>query len=297
MKKQYKIAGLGEVLWDIYENAKFPGGAPANFAAHVQQAGYCGFILSRVGEDALGNELAHYLHSLHLNTEGMQRDKQLATGSVYVTLDDKGVPSFQCSKNVAFDALELDSNWKKRAPQLDAVLWGTLAQRALASRQAIIGFLQLCTRALKVFDVNLRGWNKDSREIIETSLRLADFIKLNKEELHTLKNNFSDIMDDIVFLRTILERYPVKLAAVTLGADGCLLVSPDQVVRHPGFKVNVVDTPGSGDAFAAGLVIKFLQGASLPEIAEFSNRLGAFVATQHGAIPRWQEKDLLQLAL
>ncbi len=297
MTKQYNIAGLGEVLWDIYETAKFPGGAPANFAAHVQQAGHSGYILSRVGQDDLGDELLQYLQTLQLNTDGLQRDRQLATGSVHVTLDTLGVPTFQCSKNVAFDNLQLNDAWLRIAPQMDAVLWGTLAQRQLPSRQAINGFLQHAVNALKVFDVNLRGWNKDSREIIETSLRIADIIKLNKEELRTLKDNFSDIMDDIIFLRMILERYSIKLAAVTLGEEGCLLVSPNEVVRRPGFKVNVADTTGAGDAFAAGLVVKFLDGAPLPEIADFSNRLGAFIATRNGAIPQWSSRDLLLLTI
>ena len=53
---KYTIAGLGEILWDIYDDKKFLGGAPANFALHVQRLGHEGLVLSRVGNDPEGYE-------------------------------------------------------------------------------------------------------------------------------------------------------------------------------------------------------------------------------------------------
>ncbi len=73
-----------------------------------------------------------------------------------------------------------------------------------------------------------------------------------------------------------------------------MLASKDEVVYEPGFDVEVVDTTGAGDAFAAALVVKFLEGASLREIGRFANGLGALVATRKGAIPGWNLTELLR---
>jgi len=295
MSKKFKIAGLGEILWDVYGEQKYLGGAPANFAAHVSQAGHHGIILSRVGDDLLGNELLVQLQSDGMDISGIQKDTDKPTGTVRVSLNDEGVPSFECSRDVAFDSLEFDSTWQKLAGQIDAVLFGTLAQRQQTSRKAIQAFLRAAPQAIKVFDINLRGWNDDVAMTVETSLQVCDVIKLNEEELHQLKRHNSATGDDVIFLRTLLSKYRLQLAAVTLGARGCYLVTDSEYVQHLGFEAKVVDTTGSGDAFAAGLVVKLLEKAPLSEIAGFGNRLGAFVATQKGAVPKWTMESICGL--
>ena len=55
--------------------------------------------------------------------------------------------------------------------------------------------------------------------------------------------------------------------------------------EHPGFQVRVADTVGSGDAFTAGLVHEYLQGASLALMNEVANLVGAWVASEVGAMP------------
>mgnify|MGYP000365133634 CR=1 FL=1 len=51
------IVGMGEVLWDMLPEGKKIGGAPANFAYHVSQYGFDGYVVSAVGDDKLGNEI------------------------------------------------------------------------------------------------------------------------------------------------------------------------------------------------------------------------------------------------
>jgi fructokinase len=296
-RKQHIIVGLGEILWDIYGEEKFLGGAPANFAVHVQQAGQLGLVLSRVGQDKLGEELRLHLKEMQLQPAFLQADPNNPTGTVLVTLDRSGVPSFKCTKDVAFDHLEFDSNWQELAPKVDAVLFGTLAQRNEQSHQTIHEFLNAAVKAIKIYDINLRGWNARTHEIVESSLQKADVIKLNKEELETLGNVFPNI-DNSNLIPHLLERFNLNLAAVTLGQGGAMVWSVKEG-RHysPGFRVNTVDTTGSGDAFAAGLVIKMLDNASIQELAEFANLLGAFVATQKGAVPKWNNAELNQIRL
>lgn len=291
MMKKYTIAGLGEVLWDIYGEQKFLGGAPANFAAHVQQAKHRGLVLSRVGQDDLGKTLCAALAEMGLDVAAVQIDPWHPTGTVKVTLDQAGVPSFACTKNVAFDYLEFDKKWQLLAAKIDAVLFGTLAQRNEKSHQTIMDFLSAASRAIKIYDINLRGWNERTKQVVESSLKKADVIKLNDEELAALQRVFNRT-DTSHFVLELLRKYDLRLAAVTLGKGGAIIWSGENRYYSPGFQVDVVDTTGSGDAFAAGLVIKMLQGAPIAEMAEFANLLGAFVATRQGAVPKWVESDL-----
>ncbi|MBN1542483.1 carbohydrate kinase [candidate division KSB1 bacterium] len=295
MTHVYKIAGLGEILWDIYDDKKFLGGAPTNFAAHVNQAGQYGLVLSRIGNDRLGDQLMHELISRNLDVSGIQIDPEKPTGTVRVTLDNAGQPTFVCTADVAFDAMQFEKSWATIAGQVDAVLFGTLAQRQDASRQAIHSFLRAAGKALKVYDVNLRGWSDETDKIVKASLTLADLIKLNGDELQILKTAFGSDENDEMFCRQLLDIYSIRLAAVTYGAKGCCLVTGDRTVRHPGFSVKAIDTTGSGDAFAAGMIIQYLQGADLETIAEFGNRLGAFVATRKGAVPEWSLEEVRAL--
>jgi len=280
---------LGEVLWDIYGEQKFLGGAPANFAANVHFAGHHGIILSRVGEDELGYELLRQLRKKGVDGSLIQKDNIKPTGTVRVSVDEHGIPSFECTMDVAFDNMEFSWEWEKLTSGLDAVLFGTLAQRGEQSRCTIQAFLQSAVRAVKVFDVNLRGWNDQVLQTVKDSLALADVIKMNEDELRQLKSVFSGSASDEEFLQDILQRFDLRLAAVTLGENGCFLVGRTKVVRHPGFKVDVKDTTGSGDAFAAGLIMKLLEKKSPQEMAKFGNLLGAFVATQKGAAPFWDQ--------
>lgn len=51
------VVGMGEALWDVLPEGKKIGGAPANFAYHVSQFGLPGYVVSAVGDDALGKEI------------------------------------------------------------------------------------------------------------------------------------------------------------------------------------------------------------------------------------------------
>jgi sugar/nucleoside kinase (ribokinase family) len=59
-----------------------------------------------------------------------------------------------------------------------------------------------------------------------------------------------------------------------------------------GLPAPAIDTTGAGDAFAAGMVHKLLRGASLREIGEYANLLGAFLCTQSGATPVFNSQEL-----
>jgi len=289
---EFNIVGIGEILWDVYEDAKFLGGAPANFAIHCQLLGDNGIIVSRIGNDELGYEITNSLLQRGLKTDYIQSDSKKPTGSVKVTLDKNGKPTFDCTTDVAFDYLAMNSKLHQLAQTADAILFGSLAQRSSKTRETIQKFLKQAVGAFKVYDINLRGWDDQTEQIVNQSLILANAIKLNDDELNTLRNAWQPGIDVISFLQYLIEAYQLKLAALTLGENGCALVKPGEVVELPGIKIKPIDTTGCGDAFAAAMIHNYLREKPLSEIAAFSNLLGAYVALFPGATPVYSCADL-----
>jgi fructokinase len=284
MKK--KVVGLGEVLWDLLPGGACLGGAPANFAYITALMGNQGIVASRVGEDSRGIEALRRMEELGLDIDHVQTDRSHPTGTVNVEVDGNGQARYEILHPVAWDFLEWTEDWQKLAKQADAVCFGSLAQRSGASQATIRKFLKATSPGtLKVFDVNLRQ-SYYSQEVLAESMQLADIIKLNDEELPKIMG-LSNLVykDELSSAKKLIEKYALKVVCVTRGGRGSLLVRGKDVSEHPGFKVRVADTVGSGDAFTAGLVHEYLHGASLGLMNEVANLVGAWVASEVGAMP------------
>ena len=83
--------------------------------------------------------------------------------------------------------------------------------------------------------------------------------------------------------------------AVTLGERGCAVRIGREYTEAPGYRVRVKDTVGAGDAFAAAFLHGVANGWPAPEVADFSNRAGAVVASHAGAIPEWTIEEARRL--
>lgn len=284
MKK--KVVGLGEVLWDLLPDRTCLGGAPANFAYITSLMGDQGIVASRVGEDSRGLEALRRLEELRLNIDHVQTDRDHPTGTVRVELDRKGVACFDIAHPVAWDFLAWDEDWEELAQTADAVCFGSLAQRSHESRTTIRQFLNATAKStLKIFDVNLRQ-SFYSHEVLAESMKLADIVKVNDEELPKIMSLAKLAHEDeLSSAERLLHDFDLKVVCITRGGRGSLLVRSDASSEHPGFKVHVADTVGSGDAFTAGLVHEFLHGASLDLMNEVANLVGAWVASEVGAMP------------
>ncbi len=284
MKK--KVVGLGEVLWDILPGHTCLGGAPANFAYITTLMGDQGIVASRVGEDSRGVEALRRMEEVGLNIDLVQTDPSHPTGTVNVEIDGNGQARFDIAHPVAWDFLEWTPTWQTLAQDADAICFGSLAQRSNDSRATIQNFLRATSpETLRVFDVNLRQ-HYYSQEVLGESMRLADIVKLNDEELPKVMSlGGLPHKDEKSSAQKLMDAYDLKLVCITRGGRGSLLVRGRDVSEHAGFRVSVADTVGSGDAFTAGLVHEYLHGASLTLMNEVANLVGAWVASEVGAMP------------
>ena len=280
------FVGLGELIWDLLPEGKRLGGAPTNFAYMARLLGNRSAVASRVGHDALGQEARARLSAAGLSTEYIQAEAEHPTGTVGVSIGERGEAAFKVNGNSAWDYLEWTDGWAELASRADCVCFGTLGQREPRARETIVRFLEH-TRltTLRVFDVNLRH-SFFTPEMLALSLSHSNVVKLNEDELRSAASML-DLRGDVerALAEDLLARFDLGLVAVTRGERGSLLVSDEETSEHAGFRVEVADTIGAGDAFAAALAHCRLRNASLELSNEIANRVGSWVATKPGAQP------------
>jgi fructokinase len=287
--------GVGELLWDCFPTDRRPGGAPANEAFHANQLGLRGVVVSRVGDDEDGRALLAHLMSHNLTTDHIQIDPRLPTGSVTVHTPRPDAPAYTIHENVAWDAIAWNNDLADLAAGADAICFGTLAQRCAITRETIRRLLEAAPSALKVYDVNLRPpWFQ--RDWIDASLRRADAVKLNEDEVTTLASTFGwnasrDESPIDAFCNRMFDDYALRLVCITRGKRGCHVRSPDTVIDVAGHAATPAepgaDSVGAGDAFTAALIHAILTDHSLEQAARRANRMGALVASRRGAMPEF----------
>ena len=276
------IVGIGEILWDLLPSGKALGGAPANFAYHATRLGEEGWAVSAIGPDALGREIMDIVTDKRLESIISITDKP--TGTVQVELDAKGVPTYTIMEDVAWDNIPFTTEMEVLARRADAVCYGSLVQR-MASRESVLRFLRATgPETLKVFDINLRQ-HYYSREVLEVSLRLADILKINDEEIRTVADLFGLEGDDVAACRALIGRYGLRLVILTKGADGSEVITADERIPQPAGAAKVVDTVGAGDSFTAAFVVAYLRGDSLADAQRLASDTAAYVCSCKGAMP------------
>lgn len=279
-----EILCVGEILWDALPDGLFLGGAPFNVASHLRALNQEVAFVSRVGDDRLGQEAFRRMRARDLETELMQIDDSLPTGFVQVALGGTGEPDYKILQPAAWDAIISSDPLEQHARRADALVYGSLAQRAFTSRQTI---QRLCEGdLLRVFDINLRPPFIDSL-VVEHSLKVADVVKCNDDELRRLQDWF-DLPNDLAAATADLAAaFDCSAVCVTAGHEGAWLWMNGEIVHHSGYAVDVEDTVGAGDAFLAAFLTGLLSGWEGTDLLDHANRLGAFVASRAGALPAY----------
>lgn len=266
----YDVVALGELLIDFASQgvdasgyptmAANPGGAPANFLAALNACGKKTALIGKVGADTFGRLLVHTVREAGIETKGIVLDDAVFTTLAFVTFDETGDRSFSFARKPGADTClswqEVDKSLIDRAGVFH---FGTLSLTDDPARTATKEAVAYAKAAGKLItcDPNLRKplWKteEEARQAMLWAVAQADVVKVSQEEVEFLWN-----CDPREGARHLLA-LGVSLAMVTLGPQGCLLVTEHAAVRIPGPRVSPIDTTGAGDIFGGSAVAKLLE--------------------------------------
>lgn len=282
------VVGLGEVLWDMLPEGRKIGGAPVNFAYHAGQFGIDTMAVSAIGNDKLGEDAIAEMNGKHLNH--IFPSVPYPTGSVQVSLDEKGVPAYDIKENVAWDNIPFTNEIESVARSCRAVCFGSLAQRNAVSRNTIRKFIESTpSGCIRIFDINLRQ-NFYTSNVIHDSLEHCNILKINDEEIMLVSGMFNYDSSNIENVcRTIMEDFSLEMVILTCGTKGSYIFTKDDVSFMPTPKVNVADTVGAGDSFTGSFCAAILRGLPVAEAHKKAVEVSAYVCTQNGAMPEIPE--------
>ncbi len=287
---------LGEVLWDVFEHSRRLGGAPLNFAAHAWRLRHDVVLISAVGTDSLGDEALEAIQALGLTTAFVQKTSQFPTGAARVHLGPGDQPHFTIERPAAYDLISISdrdlAGLVSQAP--DWLYYGTLFASTAEGEALLCRLSGALPAVTRFYDLNLRPgcW---SASLVTRLLGSADVVKLNEEELECVHEFTGLSRDTESFCREGADRYGWRAACVTLGARGCAILAGRDYVESKGCAVKVADSVGAGDAFAAAFMHGLISEWPAAEIAAFANRVGALIASRHGAIPAWTLEEAVAL--
>lgn len=306
MPPPLEFVGLGEALIDLFENGEASlGGAPLNAAVHahhlLEPLGLGrGIVVSAVCADKWGDHARSVLADNAMSTEFVATDTH-PTGSASVFVRN-GNAGFEIAQNVAWDYIQPSPASDALAARCSAVCFGSLAQRSELSREMIRAFLSRAKGAWRLYDVNFRrstlsGIRGYSREIVESSCRLASAIKANEDEIAELAEMFgisrqhrNERDPDAVWPRMqfFLKEFTLEAVIVTRAGRSALLATrAEQIEMPPAPAIPGEAHPvGAGDAFSAGILFGRSQGWPWRTTMDLASKMGSWVARHVSAIPR-----------
>ena len=299
------VIAIGELLIDMIADMpghplesqtsfkRFAGGAPANFAVGVQRLGISTGLITKVGDDFFGRFLIKTLKEEAVDITQIKKSNKYKTALAFVGLDEGKTPRYSFYRSPCADIMlneqEIEENYIKSAKLL---MCGTVSLADEPARSAIFKSIEYAKKhGLQVAcDPNLREdlWHfNDPREHIFKILKNTDIFLPSISEAEFITGEKGEEA-----IEAILGLGPT-IVGITYGAEGSSILTKDRKFFAPSYNVDVVDTTGTGDAFAAGLVTGLLTNMPLENIPYFANAVSALKITREGAmsIPTRKEVD------
>ncbi|MBN1668807.1 MAG: carbohydrate kinase family protein [Anaerolineales bacterium] len=265
-----------------------PGGCGSNTALGLASLGVPTGLVAHTGDDEQSEMLQRYWQRVGLDTRFVQRTAGQSTGTSVGLIDDQFQPRFihTSGANRGLDASAIE-------PQVLAasgarffhiagffVLPNLFAQ--VAEKLATLRTLGLTTSLDVVFNVRMQ--DPQLRQALWTALPQLDYFMANANEAFRLTGE-----EQPERAAAELQGRGANTVIIKLGAEGCYALGSEFEGLVPAEAVEVVDTTGAGDAFAAGFIAALAGGASLEQACAAGNRAGGRICTQLGAIAAWLE--------
>lgn len=248
------------------------GGSAGNTAAGIASFGGKAAYFGKVAEDQLGHIFTHDIRAqgVHFETAPGTTQPPTARSMIFVTEDGERSMNTYLGACVEFgpEDVEPEVVAQSKVTYFEGYLWDP--PRA---KQAILDCARIAHENGREMSMTLSDsfcvgrYREEFLDLMRSGT--VDIVFANEQEALSLYET-----DDFAEALTRLSQ-DCKLAAVTMGDQGAVVVKGDERIRVPATEIaSLVDTTGAGDLFAAGFLFGYTQDRTLEDCA----RLGCYAA-------------------
>ena len=295
---------LGNVTLDVicypvedvprYESIAFddvtvsPGGCSSNTAIGLAALGVPTGIIGLTGDDDAADLLYRYWERFGLDTRFMHRDPENPTATSIGLIDLKFQPRFVhtpgANRGITAKLIDVSTLAATGAKFFHVAGFFVLVNffEGVGEKLAALQHQGITTCLDVVF--NVRMDDPKLRAALWESMPYLDYFMANDHEAFRLTGE-----TDPVLAAEVFRERGARSVIIKLGAKGCYALTDDFTGVIPAIKVEVMDTTGAGDAFAAGFIAALCNGADTMTACEAGNRAGARIVQRLGAITGWIE--------
>lgn len=269
-----------------FENAEVsPGGCGSNVAIGLSALGITTSLICHIGQDIAGRMIKEYWGSTGIDTRFVIQETDRNTAVSIGLIDHDAQPRFIHTPGanvcLSVDDLNIEHLLTEGARflhvggffVLPGLLDGRFPAKLAEARRAGI------TTSLDV----VRSRQMSDPSTLWSCMPEIDIFLCNQQESIRLTGK-----DEPVDASVELRKRGAHNVFIKLGADGCWVNSDQFTGEVPAPEVDVVDTTGAGDAFAAGLIAALSRDADMVEACIFANQAGARMASAMGAVGGWK---------
>lgn len=266
-----------------------PGGKGSNQAVAAARLGDNVYLVGKLGRDPFGDSLRKFLSGEALHLDYLSVSENQPSGIALITVDANSENSI---------IVVSGSNYELNADDVAAVplTANDIAVSVFEIPQPTILALFQQARAAGARTVLNPA---PAAHFIEGLLATVDYLVLNETELafFTGRETISTDPDTIADSARALRHNPQQTVIVTLGAEGVLCVSGEEVLHVAGQLVEAVDTTGAGDCFTGALAVALSEGQALQQALHFANTAASLSVQTLGASASLPQRAAVDAAL
>lgn len=271
------------------------GGDTSNFAVAVARLGGSVGYISRIGDDEFGKSFLQLWDQEGVDTRHVIVEENAYTGIYFVSrVSDLSRFTYyrESSASSRISPSDVPETYIKEAKLLHTS--GISQAISPSACDAVFDAIEVARQSgtLVCYDPNVRLqlWGQSrARAVVLETIGLADFVLPSLEDAAAILN----IEDPARIVEKLLASGP-RAVVLKLGENGVLVGFGDDIEHVQGLQVDVVDTTGAGDTFAAAFTLSYLEGNEFTQCARFANAAAALASRGKGAVTPIPDRESVE---